>query len=161
MLFSTTCYNVVLHPINNCCQQALFTRLLERCSHLVDSLTVVETAQTNVITVLLNCLTNQQGLNNVVGTAQINLIFQFYIVNNSEHYCFDNVDKTTCLGAFFRGEKNIEHTNFFDFVYCERRNYTLIYLFTTTHASFLRRAGAGSKSAVWNEHGYKYLTLID
>ena len=25
MLFSTTCYNVVLHPINNCCQQALFT----------------------------------------------------------------------------------------------------------------------------------------
>ena len=51
-------------------------------------------------------LTNQQGVNN--GTAQINLIsFQFYIVNNSEHYCFNNVDMTTLSGDFFRGKKNI------------------------------------------------------
>ena len=54
MLFSTTCYNVVLHPINNCCQQALF----------------------KIVGTTLTCsrLTNQQGLNNVVETAQNNVI---------------------------------------------------------------------------------------
>ena len=57
MLFSTTCYNVVLHPINNCCQQALFKVVRTTCSRLTNQQgvnNVVETAQNNVITVLLN-----------------------------------------------------------------------------------------------------------
>ena len=57
MLFSTTCYNVVLHPINNCCQQALFKVVGTTCSRLTNRQgvnNVVETAQNNVITVLLN-----------------------------------------------------------------------------------------------------------
>ena len=61
MLFSTTCYNVVLHPINNCCQQ-LTTSIVQGCwNNYCSRLTnqqgvnnVVETAQNNVITVLLN-----------------------------------------------------------------------------------------------------------
>ena len=49
---------------------------------------------------------------------------------DSEHYCFNNVDKVTCLGAFFPGgEKYLAHKFFFDFVYyCERRNYTLTHI---------------------------------
>ena len=123
--------NNLINVVNNllqCCSQQLATMLCcilstivvnKHCSRLLEQLlfTVDESTRCEQCcwnsseqrdNSIVKRLTNQQGLNNIVGTAQINLIsFQFYIVNNSEHYCFNNVDKTPCSGAFFRGEKNI------------------------------------------------------
>ena len=137
-MLSTTCCNVVLNNLLQCCaapyQQLLLTSIVHSCwNNYCSPLTnqqgvnnVVETAQNNVITVLLNAWQINKAWTTLLEQLRSTWYHSSFILSTTANI---TVSTIPVRGLFSGGRKIFSTLIFFHFVYyCERRNYTLTYI---------------------------------